>query len=132
MAVCMRTRVVVALDPVHDVQPGLSPALVAYLVDPLDPQRFEKTLHGRVVPGVAFPAHRHREAEVRRQAAVLMTGVLAPAVRVHQQSGKIRRHRQTMSRVGGDSICSALDRAQPLTQQALAHPLGAHVLALLA
>ena len=76
MAVCMRTRVVVALDPVHDVQPGLSPGLVACLVDPLDPQRFEKTLHVRVVPGVAFPAHRHREAEVRRQAAVLMTGVL--------------------------------------------------------
>ena len=57
LAVCMRT-VVVAIDPVHDVQPGLSPSVVAYLVDPLDLQCFERTLHGCVVPGIAFPAHR--------------------------------------------------------------------------
>jgi hypothetical protein len=34
--------VVEHLDPVHDVQPGLSPGVVAYLVDPLDSERSEE------------------------------------------------------------------------------------------
>ena len=44
----------------------------------------------------------------------------------------IGRHRQAVRRVGSSHVRSAIDRAQSLTLQALAHPLGAHALALLA
>lgn len=77
--------VIEALDPIHDVQTSLGPSVIAYLVDALDLQGFEEAFHRRVVPGVALPAHRHRDPEVRRQPAVLVAGVLTAPVRVNEQ-----------------------------------------------
>ena len=49
--------VVEALDPVDDVQAGLGPSVVAYLVGPIDLQCLEEALHRGVVPAFATPSH---------------------------------------------------------------------------
>lgn len=68
--------IVVALDPVDDIQTSLSARFVANLIDSLDFQGFEEALHRRVVPGVSATAHRNVDLEVGGQFSVRAACIL--------------------------------------------------------
>src|SRR5438105_7554484 len=83
----METPVIIkTFNPVHDVKLGNRTSLVASLVDSLDLQSFEKTLHRRVVPAVGPPTHRWNHPVVFEQLPVVIAGVLTAAIRMHNQA----------------------------------------------
>jgi hypothetical protein len=51
--------IVISLNPVHDIEPGVIPGFIAQLVDPLDLEGLEEALHWRIVPGVGQQALRN-------------------------------------------------------------------------
>lgn len=78
--------IVIALDPIDDIQAGLGTRFVVVLIDSLDLQCLEEALHRRVVPGVGTTAHRHAYLERGGQFPVRATGILGAAIGVQQQS----------------------------------------------
>jgi len=68
--------IVEAFDPVNDVESSLGSGVVSDLIDALDFQGLEETLHRRIVPAISFAAHRLQHPEVGEQAAVEIARIL--------------------------------------------------------
>src|SRR3954465_1118053 len=77
--------IVPAFQELEHVSPGFSARQVVALSDEFALQRGVEALHRRVVPAIAFAAHRTDDAVLSQSLAVLMRCELNPAVRmVHQ------------------------------------------------
>ncbi len=91
-------RVVEALDIIEHVRLRVIARSICLPADPFGLHRREETLHWRVVPDVARPAHRAGDAIVGHQPLELLARVLAALVRVMQQgvgfSASPDRHHQ--------------------------------------
>jgi len=68
--------IVEAFDPVNDVEARFGASCVSELIDTLDLQRLEETLHRRIVPAIRLAAHRLQHPEIGKQLPVAITRVL--------------------------------------------------------
>lgn len=78
--------IVIALDPIDDIQAGVGTRFVVSLVDSFDLQRLEEALHRGVIPGVGTAAHRDVYLERGGQFPVRATGILGSTIGMQQQS----------------------------------------------
>ena len=77
--------------PVDDLVFCLTPRDEALSVQPLHLQRPEQRLAAGVVPAVAAPAHRGRDAVLGQHASEVLAGVLAAPVAVEDQTRALAR-----------------------------------------
>ena len=80
--------VVEADDVVGQVARGLGMVGIVVGPDALHFEIQEEALHDRVIPTVALAAHAGDQLVLGEQGTVSVTGVLAAAVRMHEQSGR--------------------------------------------
>ena len=78
--------IVKALDVFEDFTPGLSSGVPLSLVDQFELEGREEALRDCVVPAVACAAHAAADSVACQQLLIFRAGVLAPAIRVMQQS----------------------------------------------
>src|SRR5438552_19175457 len=77
--------IVEQLDIFEDFATGLGSAPPVAPISQFELARGEKTLRHRVIPAIAFTAHAAQQAMRRQQLLILITEILAAAVRVMQQ-----------------------------------------------
>jgi hypothetical protein len=78
--------IVVNLDVLKNRPLGIFSCPISHLVHQLDLQRPKKTLGDRVVPAIAFPTHAADKTVIRKKAAIHVRRILAPAIRMTDQS----------------------------------------------
>jgi len=70
----------------HDLIGGFGARPVAAMMHEFGFQRAPETLHRRVVIAVSFAAHRHAHSVASEQRLILMAAILAPAIRMVNQT----------------------------------------------